>query len=277
VFFLRRPRRKAPTTVEPTPLTPEIDPPPGPTLQTYAVARVVDELPDEIAGIPDLYAILGVDPGSSDEIIRYAYRRKASRLYERRWRPGQATRQLAEVNAAYEILGKPDRRADYDRRRARRAAMEHALNGSVQTDGIATGRALPSGQRHGASRLRLVPGGGLIETVVVVAVIALALYAAVLVLSSRSLVDLSGILEITETLGLSQRRRAAPTPVPTVAPTPVSAQPARAAAAGPAPPLNEPVASFNIGDAVPRYPVNVDVIAAAGGQQTQLQTSFTLR
>jgi hypothetical protein len=201
--------------------------------------------------MPDLYAIIGIDPQSSDELIRYAYRKRAARLHERRWRPGQAVRQLAELNAAYEILGKPDRRADYDRRRLRRAAYERALNGSVGIDGFQNGRTLPSGQRHRRGRLRLVPGGGIVEAAVIIAVVALAAYAAVTMLDMRSLVDLSKFVEIGESLGLNVRRRASatsvPAPVPTPAPTaglpagatviePSSAPPKPAEAAKPAPP-----------------------------------------
>src|SRR5688500_15775757 len=111
------------------PLAPDPEPEPEPTYQPLALAPRYDEPPDGLPGVPDLYAIVGVDPLSSDEIIRYAYRKKAARLHERRWRPDQAVRQLAELNAAYEILGKPDRRADYDRRRARAAMLDRTMNG----------------------------------------------------------------------------------------------------------------------------------------------------
>src|SRR6188768_55607 len=108
--------RKSKNGTEPPPsVSPDADslydPLPAPALY--------DEPPEALPGVPDLYGVLGVDPRSSDDIIRYAYRKKASKLMDARWRPGRAARQLAELNAAYEILGKPDRRVDYDRQRAR--------------------------------------------------------------------------------------------------------------------------------------------------------------
>jgi hypothetical protein len=247
VFFLRKPKRNAPAPVEPMPLAPDPEPEPEPTYQPLALAPRYDEPPDGLPGVPDLYAIIGVDPLSSDEIIRYAYRKKAARLHERRWRPDQAVRQLAELNAAYEILGKPDRRADYDRRRARAAMFERTMNGSA-ADGAARahGRGLPSGQRHGARRLRLGRPAGFIEVVVIVAVVALALYAATTVLDTRSLVDLSKVVELGETLGVAPKRRATPAPAPTAAPTPAaSASIASVAGGGPlgAEPTPQPTAA----------------------------------
>ncbi len=49
----------------------------------------LDEPPDGLPGMPDLYAILGVDSLVSDEVIRYTYRRRAARLHERAWRPAR--------------------------------------------------------------------------------------------------------------------------------------------------------------------------------------------
>lgn len=210
------------------------------------LASSFDDLPDGLPGVPDLYAILGVDPLASDDAIRYAYRRQAAKLHERRWAQTRAVRELAALNAAYEILSKPDRRADYDRRGARRAMLEApAMGRDGGRDGNAAshGRGLPSGQRHGGRRLRPRRAGGPIEVAVIVAVIALALYTAVTVLSSRSLVDLSGLIDLGESLGLATRRRApgdgspTPTPPPSTpsAQSPVVLLSAPAATATPAP------------------------------------------
>src|SRR3712207_6946108 len=91
----------------------------APALYDPRLADFEDTTPDALPGMPDLYAVIGVDERASDDTIRYAYRRRAAKLLDARWRPGRAARQLAQLNAAYEILGKPDRRADYDRQRAR--------------------------------------------------------------------------------------------------------------------------------------------------------------
>ena len=241
LFFLRKPKKQPPTPATTTPIEQPIDPPgepgsdpdPSPTAAYRPLAPPLtlspysDEPPDGLPGVPDLYAILGLDPLCSDDVIRYTYRRRAAGLHERAWRPGQAVRQLAELNAAYEILGNPHRRADYDRRRARWAALEASLR-AMGEDGrpSSNGRGLPSGRRHGRRRLRLARPGGLVEVIVIALVICLALYAAVTVLTTRSLVDLSWVVEAGESLGVSARRRPAngatptPAPAPTPAPTP---------------------------------------------------------
>ena len=98
----------------------------APALYDPDLSAFEDTTPDALPGVPDLYAVIGVDARASDDTIRYAYRRRAAQLLDARWRPGRAARRLAELNAAYEILGKPDRRADYDRQRMRQAAYERA-------------------------------------------------------------------------------------------------------------------------------------------------------
>ncbi|GEM_PF-4651904 len=80
-------------------------------------------VPDE----PDWYAILGVPETATQEQIAISYRRRAAATYSRRIGGERATRNLKLLNAAYEILGNPDRRFDYDQRRARWLA-EHSLD-----------------------------------------------------------------------------------------------------------------------------------------------------
>ena len=67
---------------------------------------------------PDYYEVLHVPPDATPGEIERAYRAEAGKRLNARWRPGRAARELAMLNAAYGILGYPDRRADYDRRRA---------------------------------------------------------------------------------------------------------------------------------------------------------------
>ena len=52
------------------------------------------------------------------------------------WRYGRAVRELARINSAYGVLGYPDRRADYDRRRAAQllAVVEGRQNGAPRRE-----------------------------------------------------------------------------------------------------------------------------------------------
>ncbi|MFV0317325.1 MAG: molecular chaperone DnaJ [Microthrixaceae bacterium] len=64
----------------------------------------------------DLYEILGVDRGASDDDIKKAYR-KAARDCHPDANPGDADAEarFKELSAAYEVLSNPDKRARYDR------------------------------------------------------------------------------------------------------------------------------------------------------------------
>lgn len=67
-----------------------------------------------------LYDLLEVSPNASPEVIKAAYRQLAIKYHPDRQADARS-RQLAEeqmkaINAAYEILSDPDRRAEYDRR-----------------------------------------------------------------------------------------------------------------------------------------------------------------
>ena len=58
------------------------------------------------------YQILGVDPGSSDEEIKAAYKKAAQAAHPDR--KGGSPERMSEVNQAYQLLSDPDRRAQYD-------------------------------------------------------------------------------------------------------------------------------------------------------------------
>ncbi|MCC7372557.1 MAG: J domain-containing protein [Chloroflexi bacterium] len=222
-FFSRKSKNGVSTPAEPAAVSPDAQSlyEPIPT-----ASSLIDEPPDSIAGIPDLYGVLGVDPRSSDDVIRYAYRKKAAKLLDARWRPGRAARQLAEVNAAYEILGKPDRRADYDRQRARLSYYQQAARQEVVSDATPAAAASSATMRTHATRSAApwrAPRAprGLLEVIAIIGVVAVALYAGYTVLGNGAWVNLGSLQDAGAALGLPVKPRTAPEP--TVAP--VLAQP----------------------------------------------------
>jgi curved DNA-binding protein CbpA len=91
---------------------------------------------------PDPYKTLQVDPEAEDEVISAAYRRLA-RKYHPDVAPGaEAAARMAAINAAFDRIGEPARRAAYDRDRAVREAMARRAS-EPQASGAAA--ASPAG------------------------------------------------------------------------------------------------------------------------------------
>lgn len=65
--------------------------------------------------LPDLYRILQIDPGADSEVINAVYRSLARKYHPDVNPSADANRQMQEINMAYEILGNPKRRSEYDR------------------------------------------------------------------------------------------------------------------------------------------------------------------
>ena len=63
----------------------------------------------------DYYEILGVSFDASDDEIRRAYRRVAMEWHPDRNKDTNAPRMMRRINEAWDVLGKPERRAEYDR------------------------------------------------------------------------------------------------------------------------------------------------------------------
>ena len=107
----------------------------------------------------DPYKILQVDPEAEDEVIAAAYRRLA-----RKYHPDTATGvdssgRMEAINAAWEVLGDPKRRAAHDRERALQAAVSRsnaagapatAAAGSATAPDAAQGSAGPASPPRGA-------------------------------------------------------------------------------------------------------------------------------
>ena len=63
----------------------------------------------------DYYEVLGVKRNASQEDIRAAYRKLARELHPDVNKAADAQEKFAEVQAAYDVLGEPEKRAQYDR------------------------------------------------------------------------------------------------------------------------------------------------------------------
>lgn len=99
---------------------------------------------------PDPYKILQVDPEAEEEVIAAAYRRLARKYHPDTASGPEAVGRMEAINAAWEVLGNPKRRAAHDRRRAVEAAMSRSgtagPGGVADTTGSATA-GTPSSQR----------------------------------------------------------------------------------------------------------------------------------
>lgn len=177
---------------------------------------------------PDLYEVLGVPRHATPDEIRFAYRRQAAPLIDRWFLPGRAERKLATLNAAYEILGNPARRAQYDIHQV--WSTQHGDQVVIDPEAFAAPPVVPPADRHVAGRRKKSRriGTGFLEIIAIVFVVALALGTASWVISSFS-PNLSVVMDLTETLGLTPRRRAATAPgakpQPTTQTTPTAAVP----------------------------------------------------
>ena len=67
---------------------------------------------------PDYYAALGLSPTSEDVVIRAAYKALMRRYHPDGNPSADAAARTRAINAAYAVLGDPDRRAEYDQSRA---------------------------------------------------------------------------------------------------------------------------------------------------------------
>jgi curved DNA-binding protein CbpA len=86
---------------------------------------------------PDPYKVLQVDPEAEDEVIQAAYRRLAQKYHPDRAPGTEATERMIALNAAWELIGEPARRAAYDRE----IRLGQVLPGRTRTDSTSGGNA----------------------------------------------------------------------------------------------------------------------------------------
>ena len=179
---------------------------------TAAAAGGPDFKPD-----PGLYAVLGLDPSASDIQIQTTYRRRAAKLLGSGSRASQTLKQL---NVAYEVLGNPVRRAEYDRLRLS-PSLAPGLPTPVRSGARASARV---GRRRRPRQIVQQRYAGLGDVLVVIMVVGLAILAGALLIP-RLQINLSALNAVQSVLPLSNPERPAgatpqPTDVPTPEPTP---------------------------------------------------------
>jgi WD40 repeat protein len=93
---------------------------------------LLDTGPHNRTTLPKLYKILGVDPRATLEQVRKAYR-KLAREYHPDVNPDpKAHDRMAQINAAFEVLGDPVRRNEYDTSIGNTPRPEPTADGTVQ-------------------------------------------------------------------------------------------------------------------------------------------------
>ena len=148
---------------------------------------------------PGLYAVLGLDPSVSDIEIRTTYRRRAAKLMGNSSNDFLALKQL---NVAYEVLGNPVRRAEYDRLRLTRSLVT-----TTPTPIRPGAKAAIRVTRRRRPRHAVIPRyAGFRDVLVVLSVVGLAAVAGVLLVPRLS-VNLSALNALQAVLPISNSSR----------------------------------------------------------------------
>ncbi len=178
-----------------------------------------------LAADPGLYAVLGLEPSVSDAVIQTTYRRRAARMLGSGSNDNAALRQL---NVAYEVLGNPVRRAEYDRMR-----LTQSWSSGPPTRIVPGAKAAMRVTRRRRPRHAVQPRyAGLGDVLVVLMVVGLAALAGILLIPRVSL-NLSALNALQNVLPLSNSSRrvidttvtpAPATPVPSPTPRPGTAE-----------------------------------------------------
>jgi curved DNA-binding protein CbpA len=90
-----------------------------------------------MADLLDAYKVLQVDAEAEGEVVQAAYRRLARKYHPDHAAGEEAAGRMAAINAAWELIGKPDARAAYDRARALSDAQPPRADGQAPRAGSA--------------------------------------------------------------------------------------------------------------------------------------------
>jgi curved DNA-binding protein CbpA len=106
----------------------------------------------------DPYAILQVSQDADQDVLQAAYRALARRFHPDHSDDPRASEKMAQLNAAWETLGDPDRRATYDRTHLAGVILDtsaRTASSTTRPTGGATGggasAAAPAAAQHGTS------------------------------------------------------------------------------------------------------------------------------
>lgn len=110
---------------------------------------------------PDAYKVLQVDHEAEDEVIVAAYRRLARKYHPDVAAGPEAAARMAAINAAWELIGEPAKRAAYDRERAARIAMASTPGANAARPTSAAPRPPASSSTgHGTAHASRPPASG---------------------------------------------------------------------------------------------------------------------
>jgi curved DNA-binding protein CbpA len=103
-----------------------------------------------VTDAPDPYKILQVDPEAEDEVIQAAYRRLAQKYHPDRSTGQAAIDRMVAINAAWETIGDPKRRATFDLARSAALAQPTPASPTSGAPGAnASGPSSPTGRQAG--------------------------------------------------------------------------------------------------------------------------------
>lgn len=108
----------------------------------------------------DPYKVLQVDPEAEDEVIQAAYRRLAQKYHPDRTPGPDGAERMIAINAAWEVIGDPRRRAAFDARRSAAPQRRHTAAPPEDVSPDWTSGRSASGSGYDASTMAAADGPG---------------------------------------------------------------------------------------------------------------------